>query len=96
MQTLKTRASAILGAVLVGTATLAGTAHADLPKMRVSYADLDVRSTSGQRVLARRIDRAASAVCVGDRDEQAAVAACREKAVNGAYADLEQRGVTLR
>jgi UrcA family protein len=96
MQTLKTRASAVLGAVLFGTATLAGTAHADVPKMRVSYADLDVRSASDQRVLARRIDRAAREVCVGDRDQQADVDTCRDKAINGAYADLEQRGVTLR
>jgi UrcA family protein len=100
MQTLKTRTVAILGAVLVGTTGFVTAAHADVPKMRVSYADLDVRSQDGQKRLAHRISRAADAVCAIDdhRDlsQMAAAAACRDKAVDHAYADLAQRGVTLR
>ena len=99
MQTLKTRTLAILGAVLVGTAGLATVAHADVPKMRIPYCDLDTASAAGQKRLVRRIARAAAAVCsVHDVDAllRTEAVACRDRAVSNAYSDLAGRGVMLR
>ena len=99
MQTLKTRTVAIVGAVIVGTAGLATAAHADVPKMRITYGDLDTGSAEGQRQLVRRIGRAAAAVCsVHDVDAslRTEANACRDRAVSNAYSDLAERGVTLR
>jgi UrcA family protein len=95
MQTTKTRAFAFLGAVVAG-ASLVTAAHADLPKSRVSYADINVQSADGQKLLAKRIDHAVHKVCDLDGYDRAAISACHDTALNRAYADLQQRGVTLR
>jgi UrcA family protein len=96
MQTLKTRTFAVLGAVLAGAANIATVVHADVPRLRVSYADLDVHSQQGQVKLSHRIGRAAREVCDVDGYDRVAATACQDKATNKAIAELESRGVTLR
>lgn len=99
MHTTKTRTIAILGAIVTGTAGLAISvpAQADVARTRVSYVDLDVTSQDGRRMLAGRIDHAADQVCHSDDPaDRAAVAECRARALDHAYADLAAKGVTLR
>ena len=76
-----------LAAVLAATAFVAPTvSHAAAPEsVRVSYADLNLGSDSGQQVLKRRIDHAAKTVClVGEWRNLALVRAteqCRDETI---------------
>ena len=57
--------AAAAGAVLFGAAPLTATAatESDAPTMAVSYADLDLATESGARILFERIEVAADEVC---------------------------------
>jgi UrcA family protein len=60
------RAAAALAAGLISLAGIANVARADdlqPPRQRVSYADLDLRSSAGQEALVQRVRTAAAAVC---------------------------------
>jgi UrcA family protein len=75
--------------VLVAATLVAGfalTAHAEeFPQVHVNYADLNVNSTAGAKVLYQRIRAAADKVCdvYGDRDlgTMAAAKACKTHAI---------------
>jgi UrcA family protein len=71
------------------------------PQMAVTFSDLDLSTTQGQRKLHIRLAYAADAVCnasgVGDMVEAVvARARCRYAAMNHANADLASRSATKR
>lgn len=100
MQTIFTRSLVLAGTILAGAASLAiGTAaQADVPQIgthaTVRYDDLDLATDGGRKALDQRVHRAADAVCGADTDAlyRFTTMACREKALNGAYAELRAKG----
>jgi UrcA family protein len=99
---MKTNAPNSFRRVLVGAALVAGFAtaaqSAELPQVRVNYADLNVNSTAGAAVLYQRIRSAADQVCptFGERDlgAQAVVKACKVRAVGEAVAAVHSAALT--
>jgi len=94
-------AAASIGLVMTAAPVLAGPEAA--PRMEVSTAGLDLSSAEGQRILDRRIDRAAREVCqvdrtrVGTRIRSQAARECLAKARASAQRQVaviveEQRG----
>jgi UrcA family protein len=85
LKTVTAFAALLVASTLVAT-TVSHAAEPD--SMRVSYADLNLASATGQRTLENRIVRAARIVCVYDdsRDTDLAIEvnACRSDAVAGA------------
>jgi len=80
-------------------AAFATAAHAAVPQVHVSYADLNVHSPAGAAVLNHRIAAAAEQVCgdSGDRDpsRRARVDACKIQAVADALATVKAANVQL-
>jgi UrcA family protein len=68
-------------------------ADADLPKQRVSYADLDISKPAGAKVLYRRIVAAANRVCGFDGSRDMAslrwVQGCTDHAIDNAVRDVD-------
>jgi UrcA family protein len=83
-----------LAAVAVASALVVPTVSQaqDTQSVRVSYADLNLASNTGQAKLQQRIDYAAKYVCEGDLsniDYVSAIYACRADAVAGARPAFE-------
>lgn len=83
----------VLGAgAVIGTVGSAQAATVDSPTIKVRYADLNLSTEQGSRVLYARIVAAARQVCVADdiRDLHAfnAAKACREQAIAQAVRDV--------
>ncbi len=89
----KTLRVALLGAVSAAfsVSVLAQAVVADAaPQVHVSYADLNVSTAAGAKVLYSRISSAASNVCPADAKElrsHQAHAACMEQVIGGAVRD---------
>ena len=82
-------AKSMLSLSLVAIAATAAPAFADTGKsMAVGYHDLNLSTQDGQAVLAKRISRAADAVCAEAKSQDLAMRqaykACRTQAINSA------------
>jgi len=82
MTKLTNRSIAAVAAVFatIVTVSAAAPAQAAPASIEVGYADLDIRSEAGAEALQRRIDRAASRICV-DAGGPLVVARCRANVV---------------
>jgi UrcA family protein len=90
------RAAAFLLCSAITLCTLQVTAHAadkELPSKRVSYADLDISSPAGAKVLYSRIFAAAKEVCaqngVKDLGDMQRVNGCVDHAINHAVKEVD-------
>lgn len=85
---LRLHATALLACIALSAAVPALAAEAEQLSVTVSVAGLDLATDAGQAALARRVARAASAVCgpVDSRDLAALARyhACRDDAIAGA------------
>jgi len=85
---------------LLAQAGHADAQRADRPKLVVQYADLDLTSASGAKILYRRIHAAAVKVCgIPDLMQLAAVAAakaCSDRAIADAVASIDNPLLTAR
>jgi UrcA family protein len=97
-------AGAIPAAVVAQTAVQEIVVHprdnplAETRQKKVSYADLNLRSTSGQEMLVRRIKAASKAVCTPEPNSREMnrkdYTNCYDGAVSGALADLGNSDVS--
>jgi UrcA family protein len=97
MTTLRNSAIALVASLSASLAAVAPV-HADapVPQLRISYADLDLNSSDGQKQLSRRVHGAASEVCENLLNDPARFQynSCRKQALNGARKQLADAGIT--
>jgi UrcA family protein len=106
MNSFRNRSLVIIGATIASLAGLAAASPAmanvsqvrivsDVPQTNVSYADLDLQSTNGQKTLAHRINVAADVVCLPSADQgRIAYEQCRSNAKKGAKLQLADHNVS--
>jgi UrcA family protein len=78
----------------------AANSDAELPKVVVSYADLDLNRPAGADVMIARVRRAAQSVCSDDlfagHTQVRQIRKCVRSAMSGAFAQLDAPLVTSR
>ena len=81
---------AFAGALFATSLTILSANPAQAASRQVSFADLDLSSAAGRAAMDRRINRAASSVCVAENSSLQSASVCHRETVARAQADLDQ------